>query len=304
MIFKPVTTGFFDFNMKKIKISSKNNLKFKAWTKLSNKKYREKERKMLIEGETLLEEAIRSGFKIFEVILRSGYESKSQSIDNFPVFEIKEGMFNRLTSTVTPAGLLAVSALPRTDERTFFKRINAESTIPKNNEFSNSIGSNEATDIALNLEGKRKDIVVLNALQDPGNVGTIIRTAEAAGFAGVCYTDGTADIFSQKVVRSTAGSIFRMPIWETGSDSETLEKLHNRGYAIVASSPVGCDVFTNSKTESPVALIVGNEANGVSEEFLKKADSVVRIPMAGSIESMNVAVATGIMMYEIAKKHK
>jgi TrmH family RNA methyltransferase len=135
-------------------------------------------------------------------------------------------------------------------------------------------------------------------LQDPGNVGTIIRTAEAAGFAGVIAVKGTADIWSQKVCRATAGAIIRLPLFTADSADDALRLLARLGIRPVACDMSGESMYADGALGGSIALIIGNEGGGVSREFADASPRMVGIPMSGESESLNAAVAAAVLMYE------
>ena len=146
-----------------------------------------------------------------------------------------------------------------------------------------------------------KTIVILDGVSEPGNMGTVIRTAEALGFDGIYITKGSADIYSPKTVRSTMGSVFRMN-FKNNCVIEDINALKDNGFSVVATTP-DCDIYLeNFKTPSKVAVVIGNEAHGVCEEVLNVADFKVKIRMDGLAESLNAAVAAGIAMHWI-KNH-
>lgn len=138
--------------------------------------------------------------------------------------------------------------------------------------------------------------IILDTIQDPGNLGTIIRTAEAAGVSAVIMNKGCTDIYSPKVVRSTMGSIFRVPFIYTEDLSDTIRVIKEAGVTIYAAALSGSSI-TEEKPDRRRAFIIGNEGNGISEETLGLADKTVRIPMAGKVESLNAAVSAAILMY-------
>jgi len=149
-------------------------------------------------------------------------------------------------------------------------------------------------------------ILVLENLQDPGNLGTILRTAEAAGVNGIFVTDDTADRYNPKTVRGTMGSLFRMPCVDAGDTEavaeELLPKLRERGIVTCAACMDGETTFWEENFTGGCAFFIGNEGNGLSERLLRAADRTVRIPMRGAIESLNAATAAGLLMYEAARQ--
>lgn len=144
--------------------------------------------------------------------------------------------------------------------------------------------------------------VVLEDIQDPGNLGTIIRTGEGAGIAGVIMTNNTVDIFNPKTIRATMGSVYRVPFVYVQDIAEAIAKLQDNGIAVYAAHLKGeryYDAFDYTKGS---AFLIGNEGNGLKEETAKLADTYVKIPMAGQVESLNAAIATTLFMYEAARQ--
>ena len=144
-------------------------------------------------------------------------------------------------------------------------------------------------------------ILMLEGVQDPGNVGTIIRTADAAGLDGVLLSNQCADVFSPKVLRATMGSIFRMNLRTTDDLPGELTKLREKGYSILSSQLDGTPFYEREKVAEQFALVIGNEGNGVSEQVQQTATHRVRLPMRGGAESLNAAIAAAIMMYELMR---
>ena len=140
-------------------------------------------------------------------------------------------------------------------------------------------------------------IILIDKVQDPGNMGTIIRTAHAVGASSIIITKGTVDIYNDKVLRSSMGSIFYIPIIED-YNLDLVKKLKNQGYRLLVSSLQGENNFFEEDLKGKVIIAVGNEGNGVSDEVYNISDVKVKIPMPGNSESLNVAIATSVMMYE------
>ena len=143
-------------------------------------------------------------------------------------------------------------------------------------------------------------IVAMDGVQDPGNVGTILRTADAAGFDGALLSGACADLYSAKTLRATMGSIFRVPALRTDNLPAELEKLKAQGYAVVATELGGADFYANCPHEKAV-LVIGSEGRGVSQAVSETATHHLALPMRGGAESLNAAVAAGIMIYEMAR---
>lgn len=249
-----------------LEIESKNNNLFKEIKKLKEKKYRIKSNKYLIEGLRFVEEAIKSKVSIDSIIFTESFKEKNPDLflkinENIKLIQMNEALLKQLCSTENPQGIVGV--------------INMQ-----------------------NKELKSGELVVLvDKVQDPGNMGTIIRTAHAAGAAGIVMTKGTVDIYNDKTLRSTMGSIFYIPIVEDDS-LDFVKSLKKEGYKLVVSSLQGKNNFFEENLQGKVMIAVGNEGNGVSDKVYDIADIKVKIPMPGEAESLNVAVATSIMIYE------
>lgn len=152
------------------------------------------------------------------------------------------------------------------------------------------------------LKNPKPLLLVLEDIQDPGNLGTIMRTAEGAGVDGVIMTKGTVDIYNPKTIRATMGSIYRVPFFYTEDLHQTMEKLQEHKITIYAAHLKGTDSYHTLDYKTGTAFLIGNEGNGLKEETARKADVFMKIPMAGKVESLNAAVASVILMYEAARQ--
>ena len=245
-------------------ITSVRNPKVASWKSLRERKGRDMLDAFLVEGEKMVREALASGFELQALLIRENYECPFQLPDHIPSFILSGSAFSAVSETRSPQGIAAV--LRRK---------------------------------VLPLSGNR--FVALDAVQDPGNVGTIIRTADAAGFDGVLLGHSCADLFSPKVLRSTMGSIFRMRFSFPDSLADDLLKFRDQGYSVISSQLEG-DSFYERKNISPsFVLVIGNEGNGISGPVREVATHRLRLPMRGGAESLNAAVAAGIMMYDLMK---
>ena len=150
------------------------------------------------------------------------------------------------------------------------------------------------------LAGQR--IVALDGVQDPGNVGTILRTADAAGFDGALLGAGCADLYGAKALRATMGSVFRVPVRRVADLAAELSAMQAQGYDVVATELGGADFYTNCPRGNAV-LVIGSEGNGVSQAVRDAATHHLALPMRGGAESLNAAVAAGIMIYEMAREN-
>ena len=158
------------------------------------------------------------------------------------------------------------------------------------------------TDAVLNKEAPL--IILLEDVQDPGNVGTILRTAEAAGVNGVFMTEGCADIYNPKTIRSTMGAVYRVPHFRLSDPDELLMRCLERDIISYAAYLDTANTYLDGDYKRGTLFFIGNESRGLSEELLNKADRLIKIPMQGEIESLNAAMAAGILMYEAARQRR
>lgn len=260
-------------------IQSSQNSVIKEIKALHLKKNRDSEGLYFVEGIRFVNDAIDNGQDIIKVIISDKLESLNggkELIDRVTAlcnecYLVNEKLFKEISDTKTPQGILAVL---------------------KKQEF-----------IFDNIIEKGNSIVILDSLQDPGNVGTIIRTSDAANISAVILTKGCVDLFSPKVLRSTMGSVFHMPIFEGMNINEIILQLRKSGYKVIASHLRGQVNYYDEDLTDKIAIIVGNEANGISDETAELSDRLVKIPMPGRAESLNASVAASIMIYEIVR-HK
>ncbi len=187
-----------------------------------------------------------------------------------PFEEVADDVFDSVAQTVTPQGVLALVKM--------CKKTPGQ------------------------LAEQGKTLLLLETLQDPGNLGTILRTAEAAGIGGVILSSDSVDAYSPKVVRATMGAIFRVPFAYAESFPDTLLMLKERGYTLYAAHLNGSVPYDEPDYAGPVGILIGNEGNGLSDEATALSDRRIRIPMEGSAESLNAAVAAAILMYEVKRK--
>lgn len=154
------------------------------------------------------------------------------------------------------------------------------------------------------VDGKESLFMVLDTLQDPGNLGTILRAGEGAGISGIIMNDKTADIYNPKVIRSTMGSVLRVPFVYTEDLSGTLTQMKSQGITLYAAHLEAKYNYEACDYKKSSAFLIGNEAKGLSEEIAKLADTYIRIPMVGQVESLNAAVASSVLMFEAARQRR
>jgi len=250
-------------------IESKGNNLFKETKKLKERKNRIKSGKYIIEGFRLVKEAFKVGIDVDYLIVTSDGKEKLELYlggylnEKINVYEMSDVLFKELIFTEQPQGIVAV------------------------------INMNEKP---LNLNGSF--YLLCDKVQDPGNLGTIIRTAHAVGVEGIILTKGTVDIYNEKTIRSTMGSIFYVPIHYDDENYTLVKQLKREGFKTVVTALDANKNFFEQDIRGKVLLTVGNEGNGVSDEIVELADIKVKIPMPGNAESLNVAIATSVIMYE------
>ena len=239
-------------------IRSHQNAMVKNYQKLQTSKGRKKLEAYLLEGEHLVEEAIQSNIQIQRLVVSEDtihlYEKWTKS---YPTMFVSKEVFEKLSMTQTNQGILAIVPL---EKKTLVE-------VPKGR------------------------YLLADAVQDPGNLGTIIRTADAAGFDAVVLGEGCVDLYNDKVVRSMQGSQFHVAIYHENL-SDVYGKLKENGI------PIAVTDFKWLTGRESVAIVVGNEGNGVRDELIESADCIIQIPMFGQAESLNVAIASGVLMYQ------
>ncbi|GIP29703.1 23S rRNA methyltransferase [Paenibacillus sp. J23TS9] len=258
-------------------ILSPQNPRVKEWAQLLEKKHRDKQHKYVIEGIHLVQEALRSGADLECV-----------------AFDVEQGIPSELSSqmakTDTEVQWIGVSAA-----------VIAKCSDTKTPQPVFAVVRKRPTDIDVLLQLENSLVIVLDGVQDPGNVGTIIRTADAAGADGVIIGRGSADIYNPKTIRSTMGSIFHLPVVE-GDLLELLPQAKENGVRIISTSLQATSTCYGYDFTGPSWLLLGNEAKGVSVEAQKLVDESLIIPMKGQAESLNVAMASTVMLFEAMRQ--
>ncbi|MCT1903420.1 RNA methyltransferase [Oceanobacillus sojae] len=242
-------------------IKSVKNEKIKALKKLHQRKYRKQTNTFLIEGTHLIEEVLASDWITKEIIVSEEVPVPGAA-DKFPVTEVTKHVFKELSFTASPQGMMAVVEMKKED----------------------AVGG--------------EVVVLLDAVQDPGNLGTIIRTADAAGVNGIVLGDGCVDLYNDKVIRATQGSIFHLPILHADLEAET-DRLKQSDYTVWATALEKAENYKKLPAPQKTAIIFGNEGAGVKESLLEKADERVTIPILGKAESLNVSIAAGVLLYHL-----
>lgn len=246
------------------RIESTQNPRVKQWKKLQTKKERNKTGLFLIEGMHLIEEALKYKAYMKEVIVREGTEYSLLDVGDLDIFEVTEEIMNHISDTETPQGIAAVCGM--------------KGTAP------------------INIATAK--MLLIDNVQDPGNLGTMIRTADAVGMDAVILGEGCVDLYNGKVIRATQGSLFHIPIMD-GDLEVWIKRLNVIGVPVFGTALEGARNFKDIEPQKHFALILGNEGNGVDPNLLKQTNENLYIPIYGQAESLNVSIATGILLYHL-----
>lgn len=258
-----------------MEVTGLQNLVVKAAAELKQKKYRTQNGLYLAEGLRTAEEAV--AYKAVETLFYVATDDErtmrlleDAAAQNIKLVCVSENVMKKIADTETPQGIIAVCKMRQ----------------PK----------------LENLLASGKMLLVLDRVGDPGNIGTMLRTADAAGIGGLVLLKGCADIYAPKTVRSSMGSLFHIPVLSGVSEQEFVSAAKKAGYDLLVTCLDGADNLYKADLSGRIAFVMGNEAGGVSETLLEKADKRVYIPMAGRAESLNVAMAAGIVMFEALRR--
>ena len=257
-------------------ITSTANQQVKHLIQLQNKaKLRDEEGVFVLEGKKVFDELrrYRPEFLVMTYLSENFHkqitETEPEYLDGVNYEILADNVFKEAAETVTPQGILAIVRQPKY----------------------------ELEELLCGGEEKALRFIFLENLRDPGNLGTILRTAEGAGMTAVILSKGSVDIFNPKVIRSTMGSIFRVPFLYVEDTLATMKLLQEYGVTLYAAYLSGSEEYDKISYADRSAIMIGNEANGLLQETAESADVRVRIPMDGELESLNAAVAAAILMY-------
>jgi len=262
-----------------VSILSPDNSIVKNAAKLAAKKHRDESACYIAEGPNLIREAMQQGIELCSLFFLEDHsmpDSRAEELNKLQgkAFEMKintyslgDEAFSKVAQTDNSQGALAIVKKKIYSKETFFYD-------PTGN------------------------ILVLDRVQDPGNIGTLLRTAEAAGFSGAMLLKGCGDVYAPKTVRAAAGTLFRLPLLFVATPAEAADILRENRKCIYAAAADAEKRYFDVSLSKNTAVVLGNEGNGISAEFLRQADCLIGIPMEGRTESLNVALAGGIIMYE------
>ncbi len=257
-------------------ISSVHNKRVAKAIRLKKRAMREKDRRFLVEGAQAVFESIASGARVREVFHTTPDQRIAPAIDaaleaGVSLSLVSEEVMAHLTSTVTPQGVVAVA---------------------------------DFVDVGLDaLDADRAGIVpVLAEVRDPGNAGTILRSADASGADAVVFSTSSVDVYNSKAVRASAGSLFHVPVVREVAVEESVAMLRARGFAVYAAASDGDLPVFEADLTKPAAVILGNEARGLRTHVRDLADATLRVPIAGNAESLNLAAAATVILFEAARQ--
>lgn len=256
-------------------ITSKENKIIKHIIKLKEKKYRKEYNEYIIEGAKIVQEAIQEKAKIKQIIISENaintdliQNHLKEELQKIDYIQVPSNIFKLISEVEKPQGILAIIEKEKQEE---------------------------------NIDVNQDIILALDDLQDPGNLGTIIRTTDSVGLKQILISKGTTEAYNPKVIRSTMGAIFRVKIIECENLKETLKRLQKNNFKIMVTDLNTDKSIYDIKLQKKV-IIIGNEANGVSEEIKNIADTRAIIPMFGKTESLNASIATGVILYEYVRQ--
>ncbi|MCR1897762.1 RNA methyltransferase [Irregularibacter muris] len=259
-----------------VKITSNRNLQYKEWKKLHQRKHRDHKKMFLLEGIKLIREAIEWGEtveavlfteKLFEV--NGGEDLYNQLLGkNILMYELNNSLMEELSQLQNSQGIMAIMQK---------RNYSLEEIVSK----------------------KSNSMIILEEIQDPGNLGTIIRTADAAGFDGIILSEGCVDIYNEKVLRATMGSVFHIPIIVDAKLGQVIPELIIQEYQVIGTHLKSKTFYHEISFTNKRALIIGNEGHGMSDAIASLCTDLVKIPIKGKAESLNAAIAAGILMYKV-----
>ena len=260
------------------KISSRDNQRLVAARKVRDGK---ENGQIFIEGKRLTAEALSSGIEIKECFFKSEFDDKDLLYSAADLakntFELSAKLFDSIADTKNPQGIILIAKCPSNGREKIGERLDQQDT-------------------GLPL------VLFLKEINNPANLGAIIRTAEAAGVAGVVVSTGSADVHSPKATRAAMGASFRVPVWDGVTFDEGVRWATGLGLTTIAADISGGTSYTDTDWSRPSLLIFGSEAHGLSVEELASVDNKILIPMANGVESLNLAVSAGIIMFEARRQ--
>ena len=282
-------------------ITSTSSSQVKHIVNLQKKsKLRKEEKQFVVEGIKMVSEAPKDRLvKVYvsetfkddneEFLEKMNYEAVGKDVLEI----VSDNVFVRMSDTQTPQGIMAVVKMSDVCIEDMFEKDNYTE--------SKDDGADKVEDNTADAK-KQPLLLILENLQDPGNLGTIVRMAEGAGVTGIIMSSNTVDIYNPKTIRSTMGSLYRVPVIYVDDICKAVDECKEKGVKVYAAHLKGTDNYNQKDYAQPTAFMIGNEGNGLSDRLTQKADELVRIPMHGKVESLNAAIACTILTYEAVRQ--
>ena len=291
-------------------ITSTSNQKVKELIRLKEKsRIREEEKLFLAEGPRMAEEIPMEWIDCLYVSesyeKKCGEQTAAYKKAGIRTETLSDEVFARVSDTKTPQGVLAAVHMPEYSFADILgvKKAAAHTHVQRAFMQDPFEGHFAARDGAAG-RARLPLVLVLDNLQDPGNMGTVFRSAEAAGASGILMSKDCVDVYNPKVIRSTMGSVLRVPFVYADDFGETLEEIKKAGIRLFAAHLKGSVPYDEADYRGRTAFLIGNEANGLTEASAQAADCRIRIPMEGKVESLNAAVAASVLMFEAARQRR
>jgi len=257
-------------------ISSTDNQLIKQTASLHEKKYREETGLFIIEGYKSVCEALKSGLKMQSIFVTENFKKDLSSFPQDRLYLVSEKVMKKISTTASPTEVMAVANQPKFSLKDVFK-------------------------------DKNPLIILLENIKDPGNLGTIIRTAKACSVSGIVLAGECADVFNPKTVRAGAGSVWRMPVIKIPEIKNVKNILNNEKKCTFFATGVrksGAESFLKSDFKEPSVIMFGSEADGLSDGLFSQADKIITIPMNNEVESLNLSISTGVILYEAVRQRE
>lgn len=261
-------------------ITSTSNQQMKNLSALLKKsKERRIQNVFVVEGTKMVAEAPREWLKAVYVSESFEKDTENKKLihdligENVVYDVVADSVFKAVSDTQTPQGILAIATMPHYN-------------------------------LGDMLRGEDTHLLILESIQDPGNLGTMIRTGEGAGITGVVMNKTTVDLFNPKTIRSTMGSIYRVPFYIAEDLCETMKSLKGQGVKLYAAHLKGTKVYDEENYCGATGFLIGNEGNGLSDSIAEQADAYIKIPMEGKVESLNAAISATLLMYETNRQRR
>lgn len=278
-------------------ITSSSNLRMKYIIQLNKKaRTRNQERVFVVEGIKMCLEVPYE--QILEMYVSESFlaDSRNQErLEGFQYETVSDSVFRKISDTKTPQGILCLVRM---------LQYNLEDLLGVGADHCQKDLFTEKTSFCGQGKQAVPHLLILEGVQDPGNLGTMMRAGEGAGVTGIIMDGTTVDMFNPKTIRSTMGSLFRVPFYVTDNLSQTIGSLKEKGIVMYAACLDGEQLYDEPDYTQPCAFMVGSEAKGLRSETAALADVRIRIPMQGNVESLNAAVASALLMYEASRQRR